>query len=102
MIGGTWLQWHYDTFTPPPEMEILATSPAGPQAIRNGRSFATQFHPEVTQAIVNRWVSESGESELSKIGISAHDLVAQTILEVPKSAPAAAALVDWFIETSAS
>ncbi len=102
VIGGTWLQWHYDTFTPPPEMEILATSPAGPQAIRNGRSFATQFHPEVTQSIVNRWVSESGESELSKVGISAHDLVAQTILEVPKSAPAAAALVDWFIETSAS
>lgn len=101
-IAGTWLQWHYDTFTPPPGMEILATSPAGPQAIRSGRSFATQFHPEVTEAIVRRWTSESGEAELAKVGIIAEDLIAETSREVLQSAPAAARLVDWFIETSAS
>jgi GMP synthase-like glutamine amidotransferase len=83
-------------------MEILATSPAGPQAIRIGRSFATQFHPEVTEAIVRRWASESGIAELAKVGITADDLIAETLIEVQKSAPAAARLVDWFIETSAS
>ena len=102
VIGGKWLQWHYDTFTPTSQMEILATSPAGPQAIRIGRSFATQFHPEVTEAIVRRWASESGEAELAKVGITADDLIAETLIEVQKSAPAAARLVDWFIETSAS
>lgn len=102
VIGGKWLQWHYDTFTPTSQMEILATSAAGPQAIRIGRSFATQFHPEVTEAIVRRWASESGEAELAKVGITADDLIAETLIEVQKSAPAAARLVDWFIETSAS
>lgn len=101
VIGGTWLQWHYDTFTPTTDVEVLATSPAGPQAIRKGRSFATQFHPEVTEAIVRRWASESGELELAKLGITVNELIEQTISEVQSSAPAAARLVDWFIETSA-
>ena len=48
VIAGNWMQWHYDTFTVPNSLEVIATSPAGPQAIRAGRSFATQFHPEVT------------------------------------------------------
>ena len=100
-FGGTWLQWHYDTFTPTTDVEVLATSPAGPQAIRKGRSFATQFHPEVTEAIVRRWASESGELELAKLGITVNELIEQTISEVQSSAPAAARLVDWFIETSA-
>jgi hypothetical protein len=95
------LQWHYDTFTVPDALEVIATSPAGPQAIRAGRSFATQFHPEVTEQIVARWASESGEKELAKVGLKASDLIAQTRVEVTQSAPAAARLVDWFLETSA-
>lgn len=101
VIGGTWLQWHYDTFTVPKTLEVIATSPAGPQAIRAGRSFATQFHPEATEQIVRRWASESGETELAKVGLNAGELIAQTSREVAQSAKAAARLVDWFMETSA-
>ena len=101
VIGGTWLQWHYDSFTPPESCEVLATSPAGPQAIRAGRCFATQFHPEVTEQIVQRWASESGAEELAKFGLSASELIAQTKQEITRSAPAAARLVDWFLETTA-
>ncbi len=43
LLGGLWLQWHCDTFTPPPGAEVLALSDAGPQALRIGRSFATQY-----------------------------------------------------------
>ena len=100
-IAGKWLQWHYDTFTVPKSLEVIATSPAGPQAIRAGRSFATQFHPEVTEQIVTRWASESGEEELAKVGLKAGELIAQTREEVKQSAPAAARLVDWFLESVA-
>lgn len=100
VISGRWLQWHYDTFTPPKSLEVIATSPAGPQAIRSGRSFATQFHPEVTEQIVRRWASETGEEELTKVGLSSGELIAQTSKEVLRSGPAAARLVDWFMETS--
>ena len=95
------MQCHYVTFPPTTDVEALATSPAGPQAIRKGRSFATQIHPEVTEAIVRRWASESGELELARLGITVNELIEQTISEVQSSAPAAARLVDWFIETSA-
>ena len=101
VIAGTWLQWHYDTFTVPNSLEVIATSAAGPQAIRAGRSFATQFHPEVTEQIVTRWASDSGEAELAKVGLIASELIAQTREEVKQSAPAAARLVDWFLESSA-
>ncbi|NCW84327.1 MAG: aminotransferase, partial [Acidimicrobiia bacterium] len=100
VIAGTWMQWHYDTFTVPESLAVVATSPAGPQAIRAGRSFATQFHPEVTEQIVTRWASESGEAELSKLGLKASELIAQTREQVKQSAPAAARLVDWFLETA--
>ena len=101
VISGKWLQWHYDTFTVPKSLEVLATSLAGPQAIRAGRSFATQFHPEATEQIVQRWASESGREELAKVGLKASELIAQTTREVAQSAPAAARLVDWFMEYSA-
>ncbi len=98
-IAGRWMQWHFDTFTAPKSLEVIATSAAGPQAIRAGRSFATQFHPEVNEQIVQRWASESGQAELEKVGLTAGDLIAQTREEVKQSAPAAARLVDWFLET---
>jgi len=55
----------------------------------------------VTEEIVRRWSSESGEEELAKAGLNATDLIAQTIKEIERSAPAAARLVDWFMESSA-
>lgn len=101
VVAGNWLQWHYDTFTAPKSLEVVATSPAGPQAIRAGRSFATQFHPEVTEDIIRRWASETGEDELAKVGLKASDLIAQSSREILQSARGAAGLVDWFLELSA-
>jgi GMP synthase (glutamine-hydrolysing) len=52
---GPWLQWHRDRFTVPPGAELLARSPAGPQAFRRGPHLGVQFHPEVTPAIALDW-----------------------------------------------
>ena len=53
---GPWFQWHFDTFTLPPGAQLLADSPAGPQAYTVGRSLGLQFHPEVTPQIMDEWV----------------------------------------------
>jgi GMP synthase-like glutamine amidotransferase len=52
---GPWLQWHRDRFTVPPGAELLARSPVGPQAFRQGPHLGVQFHPEVTPAIALDW-----------------------------------------------
>jgi GMP synthase-like glutamine amidotransferase len=74
---GPWLQWHYDTFTPPPGASLLAESPAGPQAYTIGRSLGVQFHPEVTPQIVGDWVA-SGQAALAREGIDGDHLLAET------------------------
>jgi GMP synthase (glutamine-hydrolysing) len=61
-------QWHSDCFEPPPGALHLAYSDACPyQAFRWGRSaYGLQFHPEVTQRIIQEWSEdlESGRKEL--------------------------------------
>lgn len=92
---GPWLQWHFDVFTPPPGWEVMATSPSGPQAIRSGRTFATQFHPEANESMLAAWTA--GSDDLVRLGLSADDVMAHTRDHVKTSRPACARLVDWFM-----
>jgi GMP synthase (glutamine-hydrolysing) len=50
-------QWHHDSFDIPAAGVLLASSTACPhQAFRvGGRAWGTQFHPEVTEAIIRDW-----------------------------------------------
>lgn len=97
---GPWLQWHFDVFTPPPGWEVMATSPSGPQAIRSGRTFATQFHPEANESMLAAWTA--GSDDLVRLGMSADDVMAHTRDHVKTSRPACARLVDWFMDEVAS
>src|SRR6516225_3456815 len=50
-------QWHREGFDLPPGAELLAEGDTFEvQAIRMGRAFALQFHPEVTHAMMHRWM----------------------------------------------
>jgi GMP synthase-like glutamine amidotransferase len=80
----------------------LARSAAGPQAWRLGRSFCTQFHPEVSESIVRRWVEGGGDVEAQKYGRDPAALVADTRRNVADSRPNAERLVDWFVAEVAS
>ncbi|MHA1164836.1 MAG: glutamine amidotransferase, partial [Alphaproteobacteria bacterium] len=54
-------QWHREGFTVPETSVLLAESDFFPhQAFRHGAAFALQFHPEITQLVMNRWVTRSG------------------------------------------
>ncbi len=95
---GPWLQWHYDMVTLPTGARELARSPIAPQAYRLGRTFATQFHPEVNETMITRWSSGAGGDELRARGSSTEELRAETSLNVLESRPNAERIVDWFLE----
>jgi GMP synthase-like glutamine amidotransferase len=65
---GPWLQWHYSGFDQPPEVEQLASSPAGCQVFRRGSSLGVQFHPESTLTEVSGWARKDAE-RLQALGI---------------------------------
>jgi GMP synthase (glutamine-hydrolysing) len=74
---GPWFQWHFDTFTLPPEAELIADSDAGPQAFAIGRSLGVQFHPEVTAEIMLAWV-RAYPHELAEVGVDPDQLLEET------------------------
>jgi len=58
-------QWHRDGFDCPCDAECLATGGDFPvQAIRAGRVYGIQFHPEVTPAMMYRWSVRGHERTL--------------------------------------
>ena len=55
-------QWHREGFDLPPGAELLAEGDMFEvQAIRYGRAFAPQFHPEVTHSMMYRWTARVEE-----------------------------------------
>lgn len=96
VIGpGPWLQWHFDVFDPPAGWEVMATSASGPQAIRSGRTFATQFHPEATETMLAAWTA--GSDDLSRMGVTAESVMTATRDHVKTSRAGCATIVDWFV-----
>jgi GMP synthase-like glutamine amidotransferase len=95
---GPWFVWHVDTFAPPPEATVLASTAVGPHAFALGRTFAVQFHPEVDERIVGRWAAGWGKSPLEGLGVDADDLVARTRAGAVDARPRAHALIDWFLD----
>ena len=94
--SGPWFQWHLDVFEVPPDGELLATSPAGPQAFRLRRNLALQFHPEVNNAVLEDWMI-TDRDQLADCGIDPDSLVAQTAIQAPQATVRAATLVRNFL-----
>jgi len=93
LIGGTWFQWHSDTFSAPPGARELGRTPIGLQGFQIGRRLAIQFHPEVTPEIVADWVSVGGR-ELAAQRLDGAALRARTEQEIGRVRDAAYALFD--------
>lgn len=93
---GPWFQWHDDTFTPPAGAVLLAESSAGPQAYTVGRSLGVQFHPEVTNEIVEEWVS-LGSDRLARDHVDSDRLLAETRERAAENRSRAWRLLDMFM-----
>jgi GMP synthase-like glutamine amidotransferase len=95
--SGPWFQWHGDRITPPPGASVLATSPAAVQAFASQRTLAVQFHPEVTQAMVQRWASGGGVAELERLGVDRDAVLTDTARLADTRRHAAGRIVDSVI-----
>jgi GMP synthase-like glutamine amidotransferase len=98
---GPWFEWHYDTFRPPAGAVLLAESPAGPQAYTVGRSLGVQFHPEVTNGIVEEWVS-LGRDRLVRDGVDPEGLLEETRRREAENRARTWRLMDAFVDRVAS
>lgn len=67
-------QWHYDTFHPPKEAQILAESPlCERQAFKmNEHTYGFQFHPEADHQLVDEWLNIEGTDEEILLARIAH------------------------------
>ena len=92
-VGGTWFQWHSDTFTAPPGARELGRNATGLQGYELRRHLAIQFHPEVTPAIVEDWLSVGGR-ELADNALDAQAIRTRTERESARAREAAYALLD--------
>ncbi|WP_053057933.1 type 1 glutamine amidotransferase [Rubrobacter aplysinae] len=66
--AGPWLEWHYDSFTTPPDAAEIARTDTAVQAFRIGPHLGVQFHPESTVEIVSGWAGLDTE-RLAEMGI---------------------------------
>ncbi|GKW50176.1 type 1 glutamine amidotransferase [Halomonas sp. NCCP-2165] len=60
---GPWLNFHFDTFRLPDHVTLLADTALAPQAFRHGSAWGVQFHPEITVAMFDTWLSDWQKSE---------------------------------------
>jgi GMP synthase-like glutamine amidotransferase len=93
---GPWFQWHFDTFTVPSGATVVAETDVAPQAFVAGRSLGLQFHPEVTQEIMDDWVRVY-RHELDADGVDPDALLEETTRRMPQSNRMARQLMDRFL-----
>jgi GMP synthase-like glutamine amidotransferase len=94
---GPWFQWHFDVFTAPPGATVIAENDVGPQAYVIGRSLGLQFHPEVTNEIMDSWI-ETYRHELDEHGVDPDSLLAETHERADEHLALSRALLDAFLE----
>jgi len=93
---GPWFNWHFDTFTLPPGATLVAETDAAPQAFSAGRSLGLQFHPEVTQEIMDDWI-RTYPHELEAEGVQPDELMRETKRRIDGSNRMAWQLFDRFL-----
>ena len=94
---GPWFQWHFDRFTLPAGVPVLARTALANQAFAHGRVLGLQFHPELTPSVLECWLDSGGAAELAGLGIDPAGLMAQTQALAGVSAARAHELVRRFV-----
>ncbi len=95
--AGPWFSWHFDRFTLPSEVHMVARTSLANQAFSVGRSLGLQFHPEVDEEVLESWLATGGEAQLAEVGVAVAPLLAQTRLLTGAAAARAETLVRRFV-----
>jgi GMP synthase-like glutamine amidotransferase len=95
---GPWFQWHDDRWTLPSGATLVAANESANQAFWMGRTFATQFHPELTEGMLRNWLRLGGSQIMVERGLDAEAILAETILLADQSEERAHRLFDRFMK----
>ena len=95
--GGPWFQWHYDRWTLPPGATELARTADASQAFLLGRALALQFHPEVDHRLLELWLADDRDGEVTEFGSSHDELRRHTTQLAPDAAERVRRLVHGFV-----
>ncbi len=95
--AGPWLQWHFDRFSVPDGAQLLAESPAGPQAFVLRRNLAVQFHPEADRAVLEGWFDDDLD-QVHQLGVDPDVLLADTDRHLGAARGRARRLLDAFLD----
>jgi len=98
---GPWFELHYDRFSAPPGVPLVARSEAAPQAFVHGRTLAVQFHPEVDAEIVSEWV-HLDRAKLAALGVDVEALLAETAAVEAAASARCAELLERFLDKVAT
>ncbi len=94
--GGPWLHFNVERFSVPPGAEAVARSAAGAVAFAKGPHLGTQFHPEVTPAIVDEWL-RSETALVTRLGVDPDAVRAQSEAHATAAVDRAFALFDGWL-----
>lgn len=94
--AGPWFAWHFDRFSLPDGVPVVARTRLAIQAFSVGRVLGLQFHPEVTVEVLESWLSAGGAEQLAELGISVEPLLERTRFESGAAAARADRLVRRF------
>jgi GMP synthase-like glutamine amidotransferase len=94
---GPWLAWHFDRFTVPPAVPVVARTAVASQAFSYGRALGLQFHPEVTDTVLEAWLSSGGGDNLTDLGVDTGALIEQARTLADGAAARAHTLVRRFV-----
>jgi GMP synthase-like glutamine amidotransferase len=96
--SAPWFQWHFDTWTVPPQAREIARNDNASQAFRLRRNLAVQFHPEVDSAILDGWLDNGGATAARARGIDPGKLITRTAADAERARGQADRLVRSFLD----
>jgi GMP synthase-like glutamine amidotransferase len=94
---GPWLSWHFDRFTVPADVPVIARTALASQAFVTGRTLGLQFHPEATDAVLEAWLRSDDTAQLAKSGVDPQALIEQSRTLADGAAARAHGLVRRFM-----
>jgi hypothetical protein len=76
----------------------IARNAAASQAFVYRRNLAVQFHPELSPAMLEGWLSNGGAVKAAEVGVDPDRLVAETAARAADAGRRARLLVDGFLD----
>ena len=95
---GPWFEWHHDRWVLPAGVTAIASTDVAEQAFVVGRSLGVQFHPEMTPAMLEGWLSNGGDAQARAHGVDPDRLRAETAANAEAATGRSQRLVERFLD----